>query len=284
MQPVLFSILGLDIQTYGISKAAAAVVAAILLGRAFRRHGLNKDDAYTFVLWATVWGFVGAKIYYLLENASTLTAHHLGGMGFTWYGGLLGGIASALVVMRRRHLPAATVADAAMIPLSVAYAIGRIGCWLSGDGTYGKPTSLPWGMPVTHGVVPTDVAVHPTPLYEALGALAIAALLWTLARRQPPPLAVVAGYLFLSGVARVAVEFLRINEPALWGLTQPQLWSIASIAAGLALGVAVARRGRRPVDDAPDGPLRPHKSSSKVDVMPVESAGPSTQTDRVQTP
>lgn len=278
MQPVLFSFLGLDIQTYGVSKAAAAVVAAILLGRAFRRHGLNKDDAHTLVLWATIWGFVGAKIYYLLENASTLTAHDLGGMGFTWYGGLLGGTASALVVIRRRHLPAATVADAAMIPLSVAYAIGRIGCWLSGDGTYGKPTSLPWGTPVTHGVVPTDVAVHPTPLYEALGALVIAALLWSLAKRQPPPLAAVAGYLVLSGIARFGVEFLRINEPAMWGLTQPQLWSIASIAVGLALGVAVVRKTQHRAEDEPDWPVKPHESSSKVDATPVESAGTPTQT------
>lgn len=270
MQPVLFSILGLDVQTYGVSKAAAAAVAAILLGRAFRRRGLDKDDAHTLVIWATIWGFVGAKIYYLLENASQLTAHDFSGMGFTWYGGLVGGIASALVIIWRRRLPAAFVADAAMIPLSVAYAIGRIGCWLSGDGTYGKPTSLPWGMPVTHGVVPTDVPVHPTPLYEAIGALAIAAILWALARRQPPPLAVVAGYLVLSGAARFGVEFLRINEPAVWGLTQPQLWSIASIVAGLALGVAVARRS--------------HESSSKVDATPVESAGTPAHTGRVKTP
>jgi phosphatidylglycerol:prolipoprotein diacylglycerol transferase len=171
-----------------------------------------------------------------------------------------------------------------MVPLSVAYAIGRIGCWLSGDGTYGKPTSLPWGMPVTHGVVPTDITVHPTPLYEALGALAIAALLWALARRQPPPFAVVAGYLVLSGFARFGVEFLRINEPAVWGLTQPQLWSIASIAAGVALGVAVARRARRRIESEPERPSEARESSSKVDATPVESAGTPTQTDRVQTP
>ncbi|WP_291380146.1 prolipoprotein diacylglyceryl transferase family protein [Demequina sp.] len=271
MQPVLFSFLGIDVQTYGVSKAAAAVVAAVLLGRAFRRHGLEKDDAHTLVLWATVWGFVGAKIYYLLENAPTLTAHDFGGMGFTWYGGLLGGIASAAVVMRRRHLPVVTVADAAMVPLSVAYAVGRVGCWLSGDGTYGKPTSLPWGMPVTHGVVPTDVAVHPTALYEAIGALLIAALLWAWGRRlPPPPLTVVAGYLVLSGIARFGVEFLRINEPVLWGLTQPQMWSIASVVVGLALAMRARRRAR--------------KSSSKFDATPVESAGTADHTGRVQTP
>lgn len=286
MQPVLFSILGFDIQTYGVSKAAAAVVAALILGRAFHRHGLRKDDAHTLVLWATVWGFVGAKIYYLLEQLPDLTPHDFGGAGFTWYGGLVGGLTAALIVIRRRHLPAATVADAAMVPLSVAYAIGRVGCWLSGDGTYGKPTSLPWGMPVTHGIVPSDVAVHPTPLYEAVAALAIAGLLWALTRRQAPPLAAVAGYLVLSGAARFGVEFLRLNAPSLLGLTQPQLWSLASIAAGLALGLAVARRARSHPRAAPPTapPTAPHESSSNVDATPVEPAVTGTHTGDDPTP
>ncbi len=277
MQPVLFSILGFEVQTYGVSKAAAAVVAALLLGRAFRQRGLKKEDAHDLVLWATVWGFVGAKIYYLAENLPNLTWHHLGGMGFTWYGGLLGGIAAAAVMMWRRHLPAATVADAAMMPLSVAYAIGRVGCWLSGDGTYGKPTSLPWGMTVTHGVVPTEIAVHPTQLYEAVAALGIAALLWALSRRRPAPWTVVASYLVLSGSARFAVEFLRINDPVILGLTQPQLWAVASIVAGLVLGVAVMRGARSSAQSGTG------ESSSKVDTTPVDSSGPRTHTDNVTT-
>lgn len=68
MRPVLFSIFGLDVQTYGVSKVLAALLAAVLLARAFERLGLKKDDAYALVFWATVWGFVGAKIYFLLEN------------------------------------------------------------------------------------------------------------------------------------------------------------------------------------------------------------------------
>ena len=56
MRPVLFTIFGLDIQSYGVSKAAAAVIAAWLLGLAFERRGLNKDSAHTLVLWARYGG------------------------------------------------------------------------------------------------------------------------------------------------------------------------------------------------------------------------------------
>lgn len=244
MQPVLFSILGFDIQSYGVSKAAAALLAAYLLGRAFARHGLKKEDAHSLVLWATIWGFVGAKIYFLLEHAGEFTWHHLGGSGFTWYGGLIGGITTFLVMIRRRHLPAADVIDAAAIPLTLAYGVGRIGCWLSGDGTYGKPTDLPWGVALPDGMVATDVPVHPTPLYETLAALVIAALLWSLQRRTRPPLEIFGAYLILSGIARFAVEHLRINEPALLGLTQPQLWAAASVIAGAAIIVRGRLRAR----------------------------------------
>jgi hypothetical protein len=70
-------------------------------------------------------------------------------------------------------------------PLSLAYGIGRLGCLLAGDGTYGPPSDLPGAMAFPNGAMPTTVPVHPTPLYEALAAFAIAGLtqpqLWSLA-------------------------------------------------------------------------------------------------------
>src|SRR5690625_628124 len=234
VRPVLFSFLGLDVQTYGLSKALAALVAAWLLGRAFASRRLPKDSAHVLVLWATVWGFAGAKVYYLLEQFPNVSAHDLGGMGCTWYGGLLAGIAAALVVIRRHSLPLAPVAGAAAVPLSLAYAIGRLGCLVSGDGTYGRPTDLPWGTRFPSGVVATDVPVHPTPLYEAILAAVIAAVLVVLVRRWAP-LAVFGAYLGLSGLSRFLVEFLRINDPVVLGLTQPQLWALLSVAVGVVL-------------------------------------------------
>src|SRR6185437_155038 len=67
---------------------------------------------------------------------------------------------------------------------ALGYGIGRIGCLLSGDGDYGKPTSLPWGMSFPNGLVPTTQRVHPTPIYELIVACAIAWLLWRLGARQ----------------------------------------------------------------------------------------------------
>ncbi|HEY8619907.1 MAG TPA: prolipoprotein diacylglyceryl transferase [Dermatophilaceae bacterium] len=245
MRPVLFSVFGFDIQSYGASKAVAALVAAYLLARAFERLGLKRDPAYSLVMWATTWGFVGAKAYYLLEQLPNFDLHHLGGMGFTWYGGLIGGVVAAVVIVRRHRLPLGVVAGATAIPLTLAYGIGRLGCLLSGDGTYGKPTSVPWAMSFPNGVMPTNVPVHPTPLYETLATVVIALVLWQLGKRWNPP-AVFGAYLVLSGISRFLVEFLRINEAALLGLTQPQLWALASLITGVALIVRTQYLNRPP--------------------------------------
>ena len=262
MRPILFSILGIDIQTYGVSKALAALAAAVLVARAFERRGIDRSLAYPLVMWATVWGFAGAKVYYLLERLPNLTLHDLGGMGFTWYGGLIAGAVAAVVMIRRWRLDLGVVAGAVAAPLSVAYAIGRLGCLVSGDGTYGRPTTLPWAMTFPNGVVSTNVPVHPTPLYEAIGALAIAGILWWLGRRAGGP-AVFAWYLVLSGAARLAVEFLRTNTPAVLGLTQPQLWALAGMVGGVALLAAATRRSggagtpKRPGNDHPSAAQTP---------------------------
>lgn len=249
MRPVLFSVLGFDIQTYGLSKVLAALLGAFLLGRAFQRNGLSRDLGHSIAFWATVWGFVGAKIYFLLEQLPNITTHDLGGSGFTWYGGLIAGVSSALWIIKRHKLPLATVAGAAAIPLTLAYGVGRIGCLLSGDGTYGKPTDLPWGMTFTHGAVPTTIAVHPTPLYETIAALFIAAALWGLTRYWRPA-AIFGAYLVLSGISRFLVEYLRINTPAFLGLTQPQLWSLLGTIVGLIIIISTQRQRPDPTAGA----------------------------------
>ncbi len=94
------------------------------------------------------------------------------------------------MLARRHRLPLPTAAGGVGRAAVVAYGVGRLGCLLAGDGTCGPPTDLPWGMSFPNGLVPTTVPVHPTPLYEALAAFVIAAVLWrvrTACARPPRP-------------------------------------------------------------------------------------------------
>lgn len=244
MWPVLFSVFGAPIQSYGASKVLAAVISGIILGRSFQRMGLRRQTAHWLVLWATVWGFVGAKVYFLIDSRTSIGWSSLVGSGFVWYGGLIGGTVAVMVFSRRHGLRIGAVAGVIAAPLSLAYGIGRIGCLLAGDDTYGRPIDLPWAMAFPNGSLTVDVPVHPTQLYEVAGAFLIAALLWTLQRRVGA-ITVFGTYLGLSGVALLLVEFIGINDPVLFGLTEAQVLSIASILIGLVMILIARKRARR---------------------------------------
>jgi phosphatidylglycerol:prolipoprotein diacylglycerol transferase len=235
MRPVLFELGGLEVQSYGVSKALAALVAIWLLQRELARRGRDPDAAFALTLAAFVGGFVGAKLYYLAEaSEGGLTAHDFGASGFTWYGGLIGGALAVVLVARRQAIPLGLMAGMAAIPLAVAYAIGRLGCLLAGDGTYGTPTDLPWAMSFPQGTMPTTTQVHPAPLYEALAMFAAAVVLWRL-RDRVTPVGLFGVFSVLFGLERFLVEFVRLNEPVAAGLTAAQLLSLALVALGAVL-------------------------------------------------
>ena len=125
--------------------------------------------------------------------------------------------------------------------LAIGYAVGRIGCQLSGDGDYGVAWDGPWAMAYPDGTVPTEVEVHPTPIYEALAMGLVAYILWRRRDSYRPGL-LFALYLVLAGLERLLVEFIRRNDEVIAGLTQPQLLSLAMIAAG---GIWIAAKARR---------------------------------------
>jgi phosphatidylglycerol:prolipoprotein diacylglycerol transferase len=139
------------------------------------------------------------------------------------------------------------VATAAAPAIPLAQAIGRLGCLLAGDGDYGVPTTLPWGMTFPHGVVPTEEPVHPTPIYESMLYTAVFVYLWQ-RRTLSAPWDGFGRYLVLSGIARFAVEFVRRNPASALGLTVAQWMSLL----GVALGAWIAARARpAPASSAP---------------------------------
>jgi phosphatidylglycerol---prolipoprotein diacylglyceryl transferase len=162
--------------------------------------------------------------------------------GLSWYGGLVGGVGAGLVYIKMHRWPVVRVVAAATPALAFGHLLGRIGCFLVGDD-YGLPTDLPWGVAFPQGLPPTDVPVHPTQLYEAIG---LGVLGWLLLRwRRGMPATVILGrYLVLAGVLRFAIEFLRVNERAALGLSVAHLVSIAVVVLGA--GMLLATRNRTP--------------------------------------
>jgi len=239
----------LFLPTFGLMVALALISAAYILQADFNRRGM-KADAFFMITMAGIAGIVGAKLYHLLEDPAVFFADPLpllfSRYGFAWFGGFLGGFGTMLWMGWNARLPTLHFLDACSPAASFGYAIGRIGCFLSGDGDYGKATSLPWGMSFPNGVVPTTERVHPTPLYEFFAWCAIGALLWYLGgkamREHKAAGRIFCAYLILTGIARFLVEIIRINPPWILGMSNAQVASVASVIGGMMLLLVLKSR------------------------------------------
>jgi phosphatidylglycerol:prolipoprotein diacylglycerol transferase len=252
----------IQIGTFGLLLWFAAVCATVVLHKNFVRNGVDAD-ALNVVTLVVLTGILGAKTWHELENIHELQlawhqillpgASHpvdvlLGFLrwfqaGFAWYGGLIAAIAMLAfqgVLAKPNGLTAARAArrmlDLAAPAAALGYGVGRIGCLTSGDGDYGKNTTLPWGVHLSKFALvppnPPDALVQPTPIYELLFATV---LFWWLWRRgsKPTPLGFLTGeYLLVSGFGRFLVEFVRINPPLYWGMSNAQVAAIGSMVVG----------------------------------------------------
>jgi len=250
MRPVLFQIGDFKLYSFGLMAAMALIVPGLVLVRPLiRRRGVSADFAYELIVAAGAGGFVGARIYYLIENYAAIKADFwgtaFGGIGFVWYGGLIGGFLAVVGWTLVRHIPLDVIANAMAPAIAMGYAIGRIGCQLAGDGDYGKVSGLPWAMGYPHGTVPTPPGerVQPTPIYEVIVMSFVVWILWRLATRYDKSGWWTFGwFLILSAVERFAVEFVRRNPVWFAGLTQPQWMAIVSVIIGAGLVVALRKR------------------------------------------
>ncbi|ABZ83769.1 prolipoprotein diacylglyceryl transferase, putative [Heliomicrobium modesticaldum Ice1] len=118
--------------------------------------------------------------------------------GFSLYGGLLLAAITGTLACRILKLPLLQLADSTAPPLGLAIAMMRLGCFSAGC-CFGNVTDLSWGVifplfSLAHraqirdgmvtGLFSSPLPVHPTQLYELIGALLASALAYWLWRRK----------------------------------------------------------------------------------------------------
>ena len=192
---------------------------------------------------AAVFGILGAKLFHNLENLDTFLADPIGALlsfsGLTFYGGLICGFTAAIWYARKKNIKTIHLLDAAAPGIMIAYGIGRLGCQLSGDGDWGivntsaKPSwisFLPdwvWSFKFPHNVISDGVPipgcvgrhcmelplpVYPTSLYEAIIAITLFFVLWTMRKHIKIPGLLFSIYLMMNGMERFFIEKIRINN------------------------------------------------------------------------
>lgn len=271
--------------------------AGILLGLFFaglkwrdkNKTKLAKPEKRTIRIWpsdrvgditilAAVAGFLGAKIFDNLENWDRFIQDPIGNLlspsGLTFYGGLILATIAIVVYLRKHKVNIIHAADAFGPVLMLSYALGRIGCQVSGDGDWGivntnpKPFSFipdwAWSYDYAHNVNKEGVplpgctwddycthlpaGVYPTPLYEIIACLALFAVLWYLRKKIHIGGRIFALYLFLNGFERFWIEKIRVNTPQhFFGFqpTQAEIISTMLMLTGIILYLLAPRFSRK---------------------------------------
>jgi prolipoprotein diacylglyceryl transferase len=213
------------------------------------------------VIICAVAGLLGAKIFHNLENIDEFMADPLEALisfsGLTMYGGLILTSITLYFYSKKINIPFIHMADSAAGPLMIGYAIGRIGCHMSGDGDWGivntlnKPSFmnfLPdwfWKYNYPHNVISEGIpipgcegrhcymlaeAVFPTPLYESIACIFLFFVLWFFRKKIKKAGVFFSIYILLNGIERLLIEQIRVNTKyhiASYEITQAEI--IASI-------------------------------------------------------
>jgi phosphatidylglycerol:prolipoprotein diacylglycerol transferase len=242
MIPTIIDFGPFGIHSFGLMMVLAFLAAWRRLYLSLSFAGENPSIAEDMIFWAAIGGIVGARLGFLLSFPQQLMEDPItavfSGAGFVFHWGFVFGLLSLWILSKLRNFDFVHYSDLAAPALALGYAIGRIGCQLSGDGDYGIETSLPWAMGYPNGVIPTlgGILVHPTPVYETISCLCIA---WILVRVTNLNIFqgkgnIFALFLMLMAAERFLIELIRI-EPVIWlGLTQAQIVSALFFTVGTA--------------------------------------------------
>lgn len=257
MYPILFKLGPFTIYSLGVLWAVAALGAAWVARSELKRYRLDPELASSMVIAAAVGGLAGARLLFILEEWNSFIRSPwdfiFAGAGFSWYGGFLGGALAAVWVVRRHGIPWLKAADISSPAAALGYGIGRIGCFLAGDATWGKVTNVPWAMafpnaifgwvdPLTGSPYPPGAKVHPTQLYEFIQSLIVFSILWSVRKKGYPNGTLCWLYLILGGSMRFMVEFWRANPVVGLAMTEYQWISVVLAALGLLQILRVRRQ------------------------------------------
>jgi phosphatidylglycerol:prolipoprotein diacylglycerol transferase len=246
MLPKLISFGSFYIPTYGVLVAIAFLVALWLTVRLGKSAGLSSEQVTNLATYCAIAGLLGAKLFMIaFEWKEHDYGHHPGSIfsldnlqaAGVYQGGLLLAILTAIVYMRRQHMPILRTCDVFAPGLAAGHAIGRIGCLAAGC-CWGTECHRPWAITFTNREattgVPLDQPLHPTQLYESFGNAAIFAFLFWRFRKPHTDGSIFGEYLVLYSILRFVVEFFRAHQQGLeFGLSLTQWISLGTLIAGI---------------------------------------------------
>lgn len=252
MHPIALVIGSLTIRWYGIMIALSIGIGVSAVYFESRRQGMDADSVLDMTIIAILGGILGARLGWIATSPDIMSylAHPLRILaiwegGLSYFGGIIGGVISAGLLMRRRHMPFWRMVDIVAPFLALSYGIGKIGCWLSGDSN-GTVTTSWLGVVFTDPLSLSTILnqkVWPTQLFNsASGFLVFAVLFWVVRKHRRYDGQVFIWFLYLYGASSFVVEFFRDIPVHVLGLTPNQWTDITMILVGIIVSHILRRR------------------------------------------
>lgn len=259
IDPTIVDFGGVEITWHGLFTAVGVIMGVSLSAWFARRAGYHEDTIYNVALALVIGGIIGARTLYVIENWSDFK-DNLGDVfaintgGISIYGALIGGTIGGWAYAFLRRVPnIPRGADIAAMGGILGMAVGRIGDIINGEH-FASDTGLPWGVVYTHPNSPSYIRFgpaalpqHPAVAYEMMGDLVILAVLIVLYLRVQRSGITFFAWVFLYGLMRTFVSFLRLDDIVFLGLRTAQLIAIAAMGIGLAGMAYLARTPPREV-------------------------------------
>lgn len=240
MHPTICAIGPFTVYSYGLMLAVAFLLASSLAGAQARAWRMDPEIIFSLSFWSFLTGIIGARALFVISHAPYYLEHPRETMllthgGLSIFGGLIAGVACAILYIRSKKLSALRVLDLLMPFLALGQAIGRIGCFLNGC-CYGRETAAGIMFPGE------SVARIPTQIYSSFALLGIFVILRILQDRPHATGSIVWWYLVLYGIKRFIIESFRADNPPVIGwMTLYHVMSIAFILVGI-VGLVCLKR------------------------------------------
>lgn len=235
IQPIIFQIGPIALRWYGLLIAGSFIPGFYIVSREAQRKGIDPDALYDFILVAAIFGFVGARLGFVIQNLGVYMAEPLRIFavwegGLSMHGVLAGGLLAVGLYAKRLNTPFLILTDVVAPGVPLGQAIGRWGNFFNQE-LFGYPTDVPWKMYVAPEFRPLqwmDASFfHPVFLYESIWNFGVLfTLLWF--RRLPGAREGDLLFLYFTSysLGRFWVEFFRIGTPVFLGLTLAQVVSL----------------------------------------------------------
>lgn len=176
VKPVAFQIAGHDFAWYGIIIAAAFLLAFFYTLKSCKRFHMDEDKFIDTVIVGIIAGVIGARLYYVLFDASSQYVKNPISILYIWngglgiYGGIICGLVGAALMARHRKISVPAVLDLGSLGFLIGQCIGRWGNFINQEA-FGTATNLPWRMVSENTTSISSTGVHPCFLYESLWCL-----------------------------------------------------------------------------------------------------------------